>query len=49
MNSKVYDKLIIDLIQRLFDPNPKTRIDLTSLKKHPWYLGEQLNPKDYKR
>jgi hypothetical protein len=30
---------IIDLIQKLFDPNPKTRIDLTGIKKHPWYMG----------
>ena len=39
----------LDLIQRLFDPNPKTRIDISSLKKHPWYLGEAPSKHEYKK
>lgn len=38
-----------DLIQRLFDPNPKTRIDLKQIKKHPWFVGELLNKNEYKK
>ena len=39
----------LDLIQRLFDPNPKTRIDLSCVKKHPWYLGEAPSKHEYKK
>ena len=39
----------LDLIQRLFDPNPKTRIDLAGVKKHPWFLGDMLSMNDYKK
>lgn len=39
LNLRVSVNINLDLIQKLFDPNPKTRIDLTSVKKHPWYNG----------
>ncbi|CAB9525992.1 MAP kinase-activated protein kinase 2 (Fragment) [Seminavis robusta] len=30
----------VDLIERLMDPNPKTRMDALSLLQHPWVKGE---------
>lgn len=41
--------MIIDLIQGLFDENPKTRISLQNLKKHPWYTKEIPKKNEYKK
>lgn len=38
-----------DLIQKLFDPNPKTRLDLTGVKKHPWFLAELPSKNEYRK
>lgn len=40
---------MVDLIERMLDPNPKSRISLPDLKKHPWFLGEVPSKNEFKK
>jgi serine/threonine protein kinase len=32
-----------DLLNKLLDPNPATRITIASIKEHPWYKGQKIS------
>ena len=40
---------MIDLVERLLDPNPKSRINLLEVKNHKWFLGELPSKSEYKK
>lgn len=35
---------LADLLQRIFDPNPETRITIPQIMAHPWYQGSTIEP-----
>lgn len=39
----------IDLIEKMLNSNPKDRITLAAVMKHPWTNGETLGKEDYKK
>lgn len=41
--------LVLDLIEKLLNPNPKERISLEQISKHPWYTGEAVSKAEYKK
>lgn len=40
---------MIDLVERLLDPNPKSRISLLEVKKHKWFVGELPSKGEYQK
>ena len=40
---------MIDLVERLLDPSPKTRISLLEVKKHKWFLEDLPHKSEYKK
>lgn len=48
-NSRVYFVLYLDLIEKLLNPNPKDRITLEEICKHPWFMGETISKMEYKK
>jgi len=43
------DAKVKDLLQRMFSFDPKKRISIADIKKHPWYLDKILEGKDLVR
>ena len=33
----------------MFDPNPKTRISIEGIKKHPWFMGGLPKRNEFKK
>jgi len=42
---KWFSKKLVDMLKQLLNPNPKTRISLENIIKHPWFT-ERIDPEE---
>lgn len=39
----------LDLIEKMLNPNPKERITINQMMKHPWTNGESMSRDEYRK